>query len=147
YDLKYHVVRITKYRRKVLVGEVAHRVRELIRMICKQHDVETIKGHVYFDHVHLSISVPPHLSVSDLVKKLKGKSSWKVMSEFKTISEQYWGRHFWGRGYFAANSGNVTDEVIMEYIKNQDVSRPDGDLTISDDKKSSFEDIDPNPPT
>ena len=134
YDLKYHIVWITKYRKKVLVGELAFRIRELIRQICKEQDVEIIKGHISKDHVHLFVSVPPHLSVSNFVKRVKGKSSWKVMSEFKTISRQFWGRHFWGRGYFAASSGNVTDEVIMEYIKNQDVDKKDDDFTVSGDK-------------
>ncbi len=137
YDIKYHIVWITKYRKPVLVGELAKRVRELIRQICKGMDVEIIKGHVSTDHVHLFVSVPPHLSVSELIKRIKGKSSWKIMSEFKTISKQFWGRHFWGRGYFAASSGNVTDEVIMEYIKNQDVETKDDNFRISEEKSSS----------
>ena len=133
YDIKYHIVWITKYRKPILVGELARRVRELLRQICKSHDVEIVKGHVSRNHIHLFVSVPPHLSVSVLVKELKGKSSWKVMSEFKSLSKQYWGRHFWGRGYFVASSGNVTDEVIMEYIKNQDVEKEsDDDFKISD---------------
>ena len=59
------------------------------------------------------------------------------MSEFKTISKQFWGRHFWGRGYFVASSGNVTDEVIMEYIKNQDKEIKDDNFRISEEKSSS----------
>ena len=137
YDIKYHIVWITKYRKPVLVGELAKRVRELIRQICKGMDVEIISGHVSKDHVHLFVSVPPHLSVSELIKRIKGKSSWKIMSEFKTISKQFWGRHFWGRGYFVASSGNVTDEVIMEYIKNQDVETKDDNFRISEEKSSS----------
>ena len=134
YDLKYHLVWITKYRKPVLGGELAKRVREVIREICKKEDIEIIKGHVSKDHVHMFVSAPPYLSVSEMVKKLKGKSSWKIMSEFKTISKQFWGRHFWGRGYFAASSGNVTDEVIMDYIKNQDIDKDEGDFTISEEK-------------
>jgi putative transposase len=130
YDIKYHLVWITKYRKKILIGELATRVRELLRQICKSNEVEIIKGHISKDHVHMFVSVPPHLSVSDLMQKLKGKSSRKVMSEFKSISKQYWGRHFWARGYFAASSGNVTDEVILEYIKNQDKEDSDGDFRI-----------------
>jgi putative transposase len=94
--------------------------------------VDIIQGHVSKDHIHLFVSVPPHLSVSQLVKELKGKSSWKIMSEFKTIAKQFWGRHFWGRGYFVASSGNVTDEVIMEYIKNQDVDEKDDNFKVSE---------------
>jgi len=66
------------------------------------------------------VSVPPHLAISKLVQYMKGKSSYKLMQENKQISKEFWGRHLWGRGYFVATSGNITDEVIMEYIKNQD---------------------------
>ena len=120
YDCKYHVVWITKYRKKIMYGVVAERVRELIRGICKEHDVEIIRGHVSQDHVHLFVSVPPHLSISKLVQYLKGKSSYKMLQENKQLSKMFWGRHLWGRGYFVATSGNVTDEVILEYIKSQD---------------------------
>ena len=131
YDCKYHIVWITKYRKKVLVGLVAERVRELIRGICKEHDVEILKGHVSIDHVHLFVSVPPHLAISKLVQYLKGKSSYKMMIENKQFSREFWGRHVWGRGYFVASSGNITDEVIMEYIENQDNEKKDEDFTIT----------------
>jgi putative transposase len=131
YDCKYHIVWITKYRKKVLVGLVAERVRELIRGICKEHEVEILKGHVSQDHVHMFVSVPPHLAISKLVQYLKGKSSYKLMQEDKNLSKQFWGRHLWGRGYFVTTSGNITDEVIMEYIKNQDDQEKDEDFTIS----------------
>ena len=132
YDCKYHLVWITKYRKKVMVGLVAERVRELIRQICKEHDVEIIKGHVSKDHVHMFVSVPPHLAISKLIQYLKGKSSYKLLQENKQLSKEFWGSHLWGRGYFVATSGNVTDEVIMEYIKNQDVENEEGDFRISE---------------
>ena len=116
YDLKYHLVWITKYRKKVLYGQIAERLRDLVREICKTKDVEIIKGSISKDHVHLFVSVPPYLSISKLMQSLKGKTSYKLLSEYKDLSKQFWGRHIWGRGYFAASSGNVTDEVIMEYI-------------------------------
>lgn len=124
-DIKNHIVWITKYRKPVLVGELARRVRELLRQIFKSHVVEVFKGYVSRSRIHPLVSVPPHLSVSHLVKELKVKSSWKVMCEFKSLSKQYWGSHFFGRGYFAASSVNVTDEVIMEYVKNQEVELDD----------------------
>ncbi len=114
------MVWITKYRKEVLGGQVGIRVRELVREICKRQDVEIIRGHVSRDHVHLFVSVPPHLAISKLVQYLKGKSSYKLMQENKQISRLFWGRHVWARGYFVATSGNITDEVIMGYIKNQD---------------------------
>lgn len=131
YDLKYHLVWITKYRKPVLVGPIAERAREIIRQICQQHDIEIIKGHVSKDHIHLFVSIPPHVSVSDAMQAIKGKSSWKMLSEFKGLSKQFWGRHFWARGYFASSSGNVTDEVIIEYINKQDQASKDGDFTIT----------------
>jgi len=132
YDCKYHIVWITKYRKKVLVGLIAERVRELVRGICKEHEVEILKGHISRDHVHLFVSVPPHLAISKLVQYLKGKSSYKLMMENKQISKEFWGRHVWGRGYFVASSGNITDEVIMEYIENQDNEKKDEDFTITE---------------
>jgi len=122
---------ITKYRKKVLTGLVAERIRELIRGICKENDVEIIKGHLSSDHVHLFLSVPPHLAISKLVQYLKGKSSYKMLQENRQLSKMFWGRHLWGRGYFVATSGNITDEVIMEYINNQDDCESDDDFSIS----------------
>jgi len=133
YDLKYHLVWITKYRKQVLTSLVAERLRELIRQICKANDIEIIKGHVSKDHVHLFVSVPPHISVSDLVQMLKGKTSRKMLGEFKQLQKQFWGRHLWARGYFVASSGNITDEVIMEYIEKQDIGDKDEDFKISGD--------------
>lgn len=132
YDCKYHIVWITKYRKKILVGHVAERVRELIRGICKEHDVEILRGHVSRDHVYMLVSVPPHLAKSKLVEYLKGKSSYKMLSENKDLSWMFCGWHLWGRGYFVATSGNVTDEVIMEYIKHQDANEDDGTFTIAE---------------
>jgi putative transposase len=133
YDLKYHLVWITKYRKPVLSGEVAKRARELIREICRARDVEILKGHVSRDHVHIFVSVPPDVSISKLMQSIKGKSSRKMMSEFKSLSRTFWGRHIWARGYFAASSGNVTDEVIMQYIELQGKEPQEGDFRIEGD--------------
>ena len=119
YDLKYHLVWITKYRKPVLRGEIARRLRELVRQTCATLDVYIISGHVATDHVHLLVSVPPSISVSELMKRVKGRSSRRMLEEFGELSRQFWGRHLWARGYFAASSGNVTDEVIREYIASQ----------------------------
>jgi putative transposase len=130
YDIKYHLVWITKYRKPVLTGEIANRVRELIREICRSNEVGILKGHVAKDHVHIFVSVPPHISVSGLMQSIKGKSSRKMMMEYKALSRTFWGRHIWARGYFAASSGNVTDEVIMQYIELQGKEPKDGNFKI-----------------
>ena len=121
YDIKYHIVWITKYRKAVLSGKIAERTRELIRIVCKNNDAQILAGHVSKDHVHLLISAPPHISVSKIVQYMKGNTSRKLLMEYKELNKQFWGQHLWPRGYFAASSGNVTDEIIIEYIKNQDI--------------------------
>jgi putative transposase len=133
YDIKYHIVWITKYRKPILRADIAHRVRELTREICRANDVEIMKGNISHDHVHIFVSVPPHISVSQLVQSLKGKTSRKLLMEFKSLSKAFWGRHIWARGYFVASSGNVTDEVIIKYIEQQNIEPPDGDFKTEDD--------------
>ena len=125
YDIKYHFVWVTKYRRKVLGGEVGKRLRELVRQICVANEVEILEGAVSVDHVHILVSCPPNLSPSKLMQYVKGKSSRKLMMEFRTLEKQYWGRHMWARGYFVASSGTVTDEAIAAYIKVQEGTEPD----------------------
>ena len=127
YDLKYHLVWITKYRKPVLRGEIARRLRELVRKTCATLDVYMLSGHVSVDHVHLLVSVPPQVSVSELIKRIKGRSSRRMLEEFGELSRQFWGRHLWARGYLAASSGNVTDEVIEQYIESQGKEPPSDD--------------------
>jgi REP-associated tyrosine transposase len=109
-------------------------VRELVREIYRARDIEIVKGHVGKDHVHLFVSVPPYLSVSKVMQYLKGKTSHKLLMEFAHLRRQFWGRHLWARGYFAASSGNVTDEVILQYIatQGQEPSESDEDLKIEE---------------
>jgi putative transposase len=115
-----HLVWVTKYRRPALTGEVALRVRDLIREICGQHEVTIMKGHVGKDHVHLLVSsIPPQVTISRLLQWLKGKTAYKLLAECPHLRKTFWGRHLWVRGYFCCSSGNVTDEVIAEYIANQ----------------------------
>ncbi len=98
YDLKVHIVWITKYRKKVLKGDVSHRVRELIREICKANEVEIIKGHVSVDHIHLLVSYPPSLSISKLVQYVKGKTSRRLLQDYTELRKMFWGQHLWARG-------------------------------------------------
>jgi putative transposase len=126
YDIKYHIVWITKYRKSVLRGEIGLRLRELIRQTCEAEEVYIEKGHIAVDHVHLLLSVPPNIAVSDLVQRLKGRSSRKMLDEFGELRRQFWGQHLWARGYFVASSGNVTDEIIAQYIEMQN-EKPQND--------------------
>ncbi len=123
FDIKFHFVWVTKYRKRILVGEVATRLRDLVREVCRTVEIEILQGAVSNDHVHVLLSCPPNLSPSKIMQLIKGKTSRKLMMEFKHIQKTYWGRHLWARGYFVA-SGNVTDEVIVEYIRTQDGVEP-----------------------
>ena len=127
YQCHYHFVFIPKYRKPVLRGDVGTRLRELVREICKQNDIEILQGHVRPDHVHLLLSVPPTMAPSRVMQAIKGKTSHRLMRDFRTIERTFWGRHLWARGYFVATSGNVTDEAIAKYIAEQDVEPQDDD--------------------
>jgi len=132
YEIHYHFVFTTKYRKPVLRGEVAERVRDLAREVCRSKDIEIVKGHVRPDHVHLLLSVPPHISPSRVMQWVKGKTSHHLLMDYRRLRKEFWGRHLWARGYFVCSSGNVTDEVIAEYIERQDVTRDDPDFKISE---------------
>jgi len=130
WDCKYHLVWTTKYRYQVLGGEVGHRCRELLREIAMSKEMIVYAGSINRDHVHMLIGIPPQLSVSRAVQYLKGKSSHRLLSEYKALRKRYWGQHLWARGYWVASSGNVTDEVWKDYIKNQQPPEPDDDFTV-----------------
>jgi len=119
-DLKVHLVWIPKYRKPVLTGEVAIRVRDLIRQIAAEHELEIVSGKVARDHVHVFVSYRPHQQVSQIMQWLKGISSRVLLQEFPHLRKKFWGRHFWGRGYLAVSSGTITDEMIREYIEEQE---------------------------
>jgi len=125
YSLHYHFVFITKYRKPALRGDVATEVRDLIREICRSNDIEILKGHVRPDHVHLLLSVPPHLAPSRVMQAIKGKTSHHLLMDRRKLREAFWGRQLWARGYFVATSGNVTDDVVAEYIRLQGVEPQD----------------------
>ena len=113
---RYHIVWITKYRFNVLKGAIRERVREIIRQVCAENGVDIISGVLSGDHVHMFVSIPPKLSVSDFMRKVKGRSSHKIQLEFPVLRKRYWGRHFWGRGYFSTTSGAITDDTILQYL-------------------------------
>jgi len=88
---RYHVVWSTKYRFKVLRGDIQTRVREIIRRVCAENGVDIISGVVSCDHVHMFVSIPPKLSMSDFMRKVKGRSSFLIQREFPALKKRYWG--------------------------------------------------------
>ena len=114
---RYHIVWSTKYRLKVLHGDLRLRIREIIRQVCAENGVDIVRGVLSSDHVHMFISVPPKLAISDLVRKMKGRSSRRVQQEFPAIRKRFWGQRFWGRGYFSTTNGVITQDVVLQYLE------------------------------
>ena len=127
--LSVHVVWSTKYRYSVLKGDIQIRCRTLLIRICEAEDVVILKGVVSKDHVHMHMEYRPSLSVSGLVKKLKGRSSRKLQQEFPELKKRYWGRHFWAIGFGCWSTGNITDEMVNAYLEHH---RKPGDGANSD---------------
>ena len=113
---RYHIVWITKYRKRVMTGNLRLRLREIIAQVAEEMHIKIINGVLSADHIYLFLEIPPHMAVSEFVKIAKGRSSRKVQMEFPDLKKEYWGKHFWGRGFFSSTSGNVTDEIINNYI-------------------------------
>jgi putative transposase len=125
---------IPKYRKSVLTGEVAVRVREIIRQIAAEHELEIISGKVARDHVHVFLSYRPTQKVSQIMQWLKGTSSRVLLQEFPHLRKKFWGRHLWARGYLAVSSGTITDEMIQEYIEEHEGEQ------IADDSRFPIDD-------
>ncbi len=117
FNIEYHFVWVTKYRYHVLTGDIALRVRELVRQTCEAFEIQILSGVVSKDHVHIFVSAPPTMAPSEIMRRIKGRSAGKLFSEFPIIKKRYWGRHFWARGYFCATSGQVNEEMIKNYLE------------------------------
>ena len=114
---RYHIVWTPKYRYKVLTGALRKRIRVIIKQVCEELKVDIISGVLSTDHVHMFVEIPPHVSVSYFMQRVKGRSSRKIQQEFPDLKKRYWGRRFWARGYFCTTSGNITDDVILQYLE------------------------------
>ena len=123
--LRYHFVFVTKYRKPVLRRDLAKEVRGLVREICRTHDIEIVRGHIRPDHVHLLLDAPPKLSPSKMMQAIKGKTSHHLLQDHRRLRKEFWGRHLWGRGYFVATTGNVSEAMVAEYIEKQEREHQD----------------------
>lgn len=116
-SLSCHIVWSTKYRYHVLRGDIQQRCRDLIIQICDSENVHILKGVVSKDHIHMHVEYPPSLSISVLVKKLKGRTSRLLQRDFPELGKKYWGQHFWAVGYGVWSTGRITDEMVQEYLE------------------------------
>ena len=116
YKCDYHIVWTPKYRFRVLFGEVKILVENDIRMLCEWKGVEILELNVQIDHVHVICSVPPKVSISELMGTLKGKLAIKLFKSYPKLKQKpYWGNHFWSRGYFV-NTVGVDEGIIRRYV-------------------------------
>ncbi len=121
YDTKYHLVWAPKYRKWVLRGDIQDRARELFLEIGDRHDIEIDTMEIAEDHVHLFVSFPPRLSISEVVGKMKAISAKVIFGEFPEAEREMYGGEFWEDGYFARTVGDeVTTKVIRRYIEYHD---------------------------
>ena len=118
YRCQYHIVFAPKYRRKEIYGKIKKDIGEIIRKLCEQKGVEIIEAEACKDHIHLLVSIPPHISVSQFMGYLKGKSSLMIFDRHANLKYKYGNRHFWCRGYYEDTVGR-NKRVIEEYIRNQ----------------------------
>ena len=115
---KYHIVFAPKYRRQAIYGQIKRDIGVILRKLCEQKHVEIIEAELCPDHVHMLVSIPPSLSVSQFVGYLKGKSSLMIFDRHANLKYQYGSRNFWCRGYYVDTVGR-NKKIIAEYIRNQ----------------------------
>lgn len=115
---KYHVVFAPKYRRQAIYGEIKSDIGKILRELSERKNVEIIAAECCKDHIHMLVSIPPHLSVSQFMGYLKSKSSLMIFDRHANLKYKYGNRHFWCRGYFVDTVGKY-ETAIREYINNQ----------------------------
>ena len=115
----YHIVWIPKYRKRVLKGAIANRIKELVQECADVNRWRVDEINIQPDHVHILIQLRPDVSVSKAVQLIKGKSSRIIRKEFPSLEEFYWGNNFWSEGFFVETVGQVNESAIKQYIKNQ----------------------------
>jgi putative transposase len=115
---QYHIVFIPKYRRQILLGRLKKGIREIIKKLCEYKNIEIVEGAICKDHIHICVSIPPKISVSDFMGYLKEKSALMIFDRYPELSTK-WNKSFWARGYYVSTIGNLTEEAIKKYIKEQ----------------------------
>jgi putative transposase len=120
YKCDYHIVFTPKYRFRILTGHISSILEQDIRLICQWKEVDIDELNIQLDHVHMIVSVPPRLSISDFMGILKGKTAIKLFKSYPNLKKKpYWGNHFWARGYFV-NTVGINEEMIRRYVKYQE---------------------------
>ena len=130
FKIEYHFVWVTKYRYHVLKGDIALSVRELVKQTCESFEIRIIKGVVSKDHVHILVSAPPTLAPSEIMRRIKGRTSNLLFEKYPELKKRYWGQHFWARGYFCATVGEMTEEMIQSYLEHHFEPNTNKDFSV-----------------
>lgn len=118
WDCKFHVVFVTKYRKRAIYEQLRNKIGIIIRQLCDQKHIDLHEGHAMPDHIHLLLSIPPKYSVANTIGFIKGKSAIRIRRELLG-SKAILGLSFWARGYCVSTVG-LDEEMIKKYIKDQD---------------------------
>ncbi len=118
---KYHIVFIPKYRRKVIYNQIRKDISEYITTLCRYKGVEIIEGHMMPDHVHLILSIPPKMAVSNFMGYLKGKSSLMVFENHANLKYKFGNRKFWAEGYCVSTVG-LNEATVVKYVQDQEMA-------------------------
>ena len=117
---EYHIIWCPKYRYRMLQGKIKEEVEAVVREQTRQMESEVVELNAQVDHVHLVVMIPPKLSVSDYMGRVKGKNALRVFSVFRDLRRRpYWGNHFWSQGYCVGTVG-LDEEKIRKYVKYQE---------------------------
>jgi len=136
WNCQYHIVFVPKYRRKAIYGKVRDDVREILRILCKYKKVEIVEGAVCSDHIHLCLSIPSKLRISDFMGYLKGKSALMIFDKHPEMGNK-WNREFWARGYYVAAIGNANEETVTD-LHNERSTRRKSHLNICGRKSAEI---------
>ena len=115
---KYHIVFAPKYRRQLIYQQIKKDIGQILRQLCDLKKVEILEAEACPDHIHMLVSIPPNISVSQFMGYLKGKSSLMIFDRHANLKYKYGSRHFWCRGYYVDTVGR-NKKAIEEYIRNQ----------------------------
>lgn len=115
----YHLVWIPKYRKKILQGVIKERLTEMFNECANINGWAIQELNIQIDHVHMVVQLPPNISVAKAVQLFKGASSNLIRTEIPEVKKYLWGKDFWADGYFCETVGQVSEETILNYVRNQ----------------------------
>lgn len=119
WDCKYHIVFVSKYRKKTIYLKIRPRLGQIFHSLAEQKECRILSGQLMPDHVHMLIEIPPKCQVASIIGFLKGKSAIAIAREFGTKNRNIVGEHFWARGYAVSTVG-LEEDVVRKYINEQE---------------------------